>query len=151
MPVAVLLCRYSCSRAHHNRGHVEGAGCVAPERKNTIGGVGAAICVARERKSTRGRVVACTCQATERTKTHGCVVAAAVVWLTSASKPSAVLPLGRAPSWPRAIGESAKHPTTSGMRSKPSRKGERLIEFLISGVVVFVSFIFYSSWIVELH
>jgi hypothetical protein len=35
------------------------------------------------------------------------------------------------------VGESAKAASTSGMRNKPYRKGDRLIESLASGVVVF--------------
>ena len=38
---------------------------------------------------------------------------------------------------------SAKHTSTSGMRKKPSRKGERPIDFLKCGVVIFFVFIFF--------
>ena len=48
-----------------------------------------------------------------------------------------------------ALGEAAKEASASVMRMKPSRKGERLIDFLVGGVVMFFVFIF--CMIVELH
>src|SRR5439155_14593280 len=68
-----------------------------------------------------------------------------VVLFTSASSPTNVLPLVRwQPCWQtrRTVGESAKQPRAGGMRKKPSRKGDQLIDSLKCRVVIFFVFIF---------
>jgi hypothetical protein len=47
------------------------------------------------------------------------------------------------------INTAAKQATSSGIRMKPSRKGDQLIDFFVAGVVIFFVFIF--CWIVELR
>jgi hypothetical protein len=59
--------------------------------------------------------------------------------------------LVKQPSWQvaRACGESAKQASTSAVRNKPCRKGERLIEFLVSEVLVFIKQPFRSPRLVN--
>ena len=47
------------------------------------------------------------------------------------------------------INTAAKQASSSGIRMKPSRKGDQLIDFFVTGVVIFFVFIF--CWIVELR
>ena len=62
-----------------------------------------------------------------------------VVLEMSASSPRTVLKLVKQPSWQtaRACGESAKQPSTNGMR-RNARKGERFVKSLNGRVVVFI-------------
>src|SRR6266496_562801 len=66
------------------------------------------------------------------------------VLFMSASSPRTVFSLVKQPSWQtaRIWGDNAKQASTSGMRNKPRRKGERFIRFLNWRVVVFILLLF---------
>src|SRR5262249_55189335 len=60
--------------------------------------------------------------------------------LKSASPPRTVFWFAKQPCWQvaRTVGESVKQASASAVRNKPSRKGDRLIDFVISEVFFFI-------------
>src|SRR5438552_15435272 len=68
------------------------------------------------------------------------------VLFRSASSPRTVLLFVKQPSWQvaRACGQSAQQASAIAVKNKPYRKGDRLSEFLVSEVLVFINNLSFS-------
>src|SRR5437667_2747380 len=68
------------------------------------------------------------------------------VLFRSASSPRTVLLFVKQPSWQvaRTCGQSAQQASASAVKNKPYRKGDRLVEFLVSEVFVFINNVSFS-------